>query len=85
MSALDQLIPTPRLLELDHVDLALSPAKAWELARHTDLGHYSPLIRALFAIRTIPSRIAGSDADPPQLRIDDLTSTPDQPGFQILV
>lgn len=85
MSALDQLIPTPRLLELDHVDLALSPAKAWELARHTDLGHYSPLIRALFAIRTIPSRIAGSDEDPPKLRIDDLTSTPDQPGFQILV
>ena len=79
MSALDLVIPTPRLLELDHVDLALPAAKAWELVRHADLGRRSALIRALFAMRTATS---GEEA---HLRLDELVSTPDRPGFQILV
>ena len=85
MSALDMLIPTPRQLEIDTVDLALPQAKAWELVRHADLGRYSPFVRALFAIRTLPSRVSGKQVDETLLRIDDLSSTPERPGFQLLV
>jgi hypothetical protein len=74
MEALDRFIPVPRLLESDSVDLALSPERAWELVRHGDLGR-SPLVRALFAVRTLSA--------PGALRIDDLTSTV-EPGFRVL-
>ena len=84
MSALDLVLPTPRLLEIDSVDLALSPAEAWKLLRHGDLGQ-SALTRALFALRTIPDRIVGKHSDELRLRLDDLRSTPEQPGFQVLV
>ncbi len=85
MTALDLLMPAPRLVELDGVDLALPAAKVWELARHTDLAAYSPLIRALFAIRTAPGRLVGEHPEPLRLRLDDLTSSEARPGFQILV
>lgn len=85
MSPLDDLLPTPRLLELDHIDVALPPARAWELVRHGDLGQYSSLVRALFALRTLPSRVAGTVEKPFSLRIDDLRSSASEPGFQVLV
>ncbi|CAN5168163.1 hypothetical protein BH09MYX1_BH09MYX1_52120 [soil metagenome] len=85
MTALDRLLPTPRILEVDHVDVALSPERAWELVRHGDLGQYSSLVRALFAVRTIPSRVTGHDEGPVSLRIDELASTADSPGFQVLL
>jgi len=52
MTALDRLIPAPAMVEIDHVVLAAQPAQVWERIRHADLAE-SPLIRALFAIRTL--------------------------------
>lgn len=82
MSLLDQLIPEPDLLELDHVDVAVPPARAWEVVRHGDLGR-SSLTRALFTVRTLPSRLAGRPAEPTRLRLDDIVAT-DEPGFRLL-
>lgn len=79
---LDRLIPTPRLLEVDHVDLAASPDQVWQMVRHGDLNR-SPLIQALFWLRTLPGRLHGND-EPTRLKLDDLTSTPEHPGFQVL-
>jgi len=83
VSALDQLIPAPRLLEIDHVDVAADPQRAWERVRHGDLAN-SPVARALFALREIPERLAGRRPDT-RLRLDDLVSTPERPGFGVLV
>ncbi len=79
---LEQLIPIPRLLEIDRADLAAPPERVWELLRHGELGK-SPLVRALFAVRTIPDRLRGQRENP-SIRIDDLVSSPDRPGFQVL-
>lgn len=76
-SALDRLIPAPRLVEIDRLDLAAPPAAVWERVRHGDLAP-SRLIRALFAIRTWGKGEAA-------LRVDELTSSPERPGFQLLV
>lgn len=84
MSALDRLLATPQLLQIDEVDLALPPARVWELVRHGNLAR-SPLVRALFALRTFPARLAGLDSESPHLRIDELRSSVDRPGFQLLV
>lgn len=83
MSALDRIIPAPRLVETDEIDLAVLPAQAWDVIRHGDLGS-SPLVRALFTIRTLPERFSGKNGAPPVLRIDDLVSTEQHPGFQVL-
>jgi len=79
---LDQLIPTPRLLEIDHAELAASPERVWQRLRHEDLVT-SPLIRALFAVRTFPERLRGKPANS-ALRVDDLRSSAERPGFQLL-
>src|SRR5436305_10082845 len=81
-TALDALITEPRLVEVDHVDVAAAPKVAWDHVRHGDLGG-SPLIRALFAVRTLPSRLTGRDVEPLDLRIDGFAST-DRPGFRLL-
>jgi hypothetical protein len=83
MRALDRLIPMPRLLERDFADLAADPARVWQVARHLDLAR-SPFVRALFAVRTVPARIAGTAPGPAELKVDDLRSSPERPGFQIL-
>lgn len=80
---LDELIPTPRLVEVDHVDLAAPPEHVWQLVRHGNLAR-SPLIHALFELRALPARLAGK-REPSTLHIDDLRSTPDRPGFQLLL
>jgi hypothetical protein len=84
MSALDRLLPTPRLLEVDHVDLAASPETIWQLVRHGDIGH-SAIARALFALREVPARLSGHRPEQGSLRIDALVSTAARPGFQVLV
>ncbi len=84
MTALDQLIPTPRLLEVDHVDLAAPPAVVWARVRHADLGD-APLTRLLFALRALPDWLAGRPIEDPRLAIDELRSTPEQPGFSVLI
>jgi hypothetical protein len=83
MTLLDRLLPAPRLLELDHVDLAAPPSLVWERVRHGDL-FVSPLVRALFALRTLPERLAHGAAPPVAMHLDDLTSAPARPGFQVL-
>jgi hypothetical protein len=80
---LDQLISTPRLIEIDHVDLAAPPERVWQLVRHGDLAR-SPLIHALFELRALPGRLSGKQQST-TLRIDDLRSSPEQPGFQLLL
>jgi len=70
------------MVEVDHVDLAISPARAWEIVRHANLAR-GRLTRALFKIRTLPDRIRGK-IEELALRVDDLRSTPERPGFQIL-
>jgi hypothetical protein len=83
MTALDRLMPTPALAEIDHVDVAAPAARVWDAVRHLDLAG-SALVRALFALRTLPGRLHGERAAL-RLRLDDLVSSPDHPGFQILV
>lgn len=83
MTALERLIPTPRLVEIDRLELRVPPARVWEAVRHGDLGK-SPFIRALFALRTLPSRITGNLTSAPVLSLDQLVSTPDHPGFSVL-
>jgi hypothetical protein len=84
MPALDQLISTPRLLEIDDVTIAAPLASVWEAVRHGELAS-APLIRALFALRTLPDRLAGAEPGRASIRIDALRSTPAQPGFQLLI
>jgi hypothetical protein len=79
---LDSIIPTPRLLEIDRVELAAPPEQVWQLLRHGDFAS-SPLVRALFALRAVPDRLRGKHVGA-RLRLDDLQSSPAQPGFQIL-
>jgi hypothetical protein len=79
MTALEQVLPMPRLVEVDHVDVAVPPAEAWASVRYVDFGQRSPLVRALFALRTLASR------EKVWLCIDGLRSTADKPGFQVLV
>ena len=83
MSAIDRILPLPRLLEVDEIDLAIPPERVWELLRHGDLAP-SPLARALFAIRTLPGRLTGRQEAPRALRIDALVSSVARPGFQVL-
>lgn len=80
---LDRVIPAPRLLEVDHVDLAVPPHHVWTLLRHDDLAR-SPLVQAFFELRAIPERFSGKH-QPTSLRIDDLRSSPDKPGFSLLL
>jgi hypothetical protein len=79
---LDPLVPDPDLSEVDHVDVAATPERAWNRARHANLAG-SPLLRALFAIRTLPSRLRGREAETASLTIDDIASS-DRPGFRLL-
>ena len=83
MLGLEQLIPTPRMLEIDAVDLDAPPEVVWAHVRHGDLAD-SWLVRALFAVRTLPSRVRGAPAEPGGFHVGDLRSTPERPGFQLL-
>jgi hypothetical protein len=84
MTALDRLMPKPRLVEIDCVELAAPADRVWERIRHHDLPQ-SPIVRALFALRTLVSRAKNADATPAGVRFDRMISSPDHPGFQILV
>lgn len=57
---------------------------AWDRFRHDDLAS-SPVVRGLIAVRTLPDRLHGGRPDPIRLQVDDLGSTPERPGFQLLV
>jgi hypothetical protein len=79
MTALDRVLPAPRLVEINHVDLAASPQAVWNRIRYDDLGRGSALVRALFAART------WTTDEQTNLKIDALRSLPEKPGFQVLV
>jgi Polyketide cyclase / dehydrase and lipid transport len=83
-TALERVLPSARLIEQNLVDLAVPPEQAWALIRHRDFARMW-IARALFAIRSVPSRLTGGEPEPAGLRIDNLTSTPEHPGFQVLV
>ena len=83
MNPLDHVIATPALVETDEIDLAATPSRVWELVRHGNLGE-SPLVHALFAVRTLPERIALRKVPELTLCIDDMKSTTERPGFQVL-
>jgi hypothetical protein len=82
MSVLDRLVPQPALVEIDRAELGVNAAQAWAAIRALDLAH-SAVVRILFGIRTLPDRLTG-DRAPLRLRLDDLISTPERPGFQLL-
>jgi hypothetical protein len=81
VAILDQLIPSPGLCQIDHVDVGAPQARAWEAARAFDFAS-SPLIRSLFALRTIFTRLTGRRADTTRMRIEDLTAN--RRGFRML-
>ena len=83
MTSLDHVIPAPALVETDEIDLAATPSRVWELVRHGNLGE-SPLVHALFAVRTLPDRVALREAPELTLCIDDMKSSTERPGFQVL-
>ncbi len=82
--ALERLLPEAPVVEVQSVVLALRPAEAWEAVRHADLAR-SPVIRALFAVRAVPARIRHRTPEDLRLRLDDIASSPDRPGFHVLV
>jgi hypothetical protein len=82
MNALDDLIPEPKRRELDSVDVAAPPEEVWRAVRHGNLAR-SSMVRALFAIRTLPARLRGAEVAPEVMRIDDIGSS-GRPGFRIL-
>jgi hypothetical protein len=84
MTALDEVLPTPRLVELDEIELALPVERTWDLIRHGDMGRL-PIARALFSLRTVPGKLLGHHEEPLSLRIDDLASSRERPGFQVLI
>jgi hypothetical protein len=81
MTVLERLIPRPQLSEIDRIDVAAPAADVWAHLRRGELAHSLP-IRALFKLRTITSSSAGAS---PTIRIDSLRSTPEEPGFQVLI
>ena len=83
MSILDRLIPKPGLVEVDSSELAVGAGRAWTAVGNLDLAR-SPLVRTLFGLRTLPDRFKANNKVALRLRLDDLVSTPEHPGFQIL-
>lgn len=82
--ALAALLPHARLVEVMGRDVGAPPAVAWARVRHGDLAGV-PVARALFGLRALPARLAGHPPPGPRpLRIDDMVSTPAEPGFTLL-
>lgn len=73
-SLLDPFLPEPRLVEVDHIDVAVPAAAAYAAFRHLDLGR-SPLVRGLFWLRTLPDRFSGAADGKVDLRLDTITGT----------
>lgn len=84
MSGLESVIPVPRRVEVDEVIVGASAWQVWSAIRHGDLAG-SPLLRALFWLRTLPDRVAGKPSEELSFRIDDLRSSAAHPGFQVLL
>jgi hypothetical protein len=70
------------LVELDRVRVSAPAGAVWQKVRHSALAQAWP-IRALFALRSAMMRDNGESS--PTIRIDDLRSSDDRPGFQIFI
>lgn len=81
---LEQLIAVPYMIEVDSIDVEAPAAQTWETVRHTDLAR-APLIRTLFELRLLPERLRGKATAGPALSLDALSSTPERPGFAVLL
>jgi hypothetical protein len=81
MTSLDRFIPSPRLREIDQVEVNCRIDRAWIAVRHVDMAR-SAIVRGLFALRTLPERLRGRTGAAQSLRIDDITANAD--GFRIL-
>lgn len=80
MAMLDRLIPEPEVCEVDRIRVNGSADAIWAKLRHGPLAQAWP-VRALFAMRSVLMRGRGAS---PSIRIDDMRSSPDKPGFQVL-
>ncbi|GAA2757641.1 hypothetical protein [Actinopolymorpha rutila] len=67
-TALDRMLPAARMVEIDTVDLALSPEETWEVIRHGDLFAHSRMVRAISTLRRVPERL-GSPARQPGVQV----------------
>lgn len=85
MSALARLVPEPRLIELDHVDLAVPPEAAWQAIRHGDLVR-SRLVRALLAPGAAPARSKAMGLDDlPRSTLQGFRVLAEEPGREVAV
>jgi hypothetical protein len=80
---LDAFIPEPRLLEIDHADVAGRPDEVDAAARRIDLNG-SPLIRGLFWLRSLPGRLRrhSEPTEPLALRLGEIGRSGE--GFMVL-
>lgn len=81
MGRLDAFIPTPRLRELDTIDVGVPVDRAFETIRTLDLGELG-IARGLFALRALPDHLAGRAPEPWDLRMTTLVAS--QHGFRLL-
>jgi hypothetical protein len=81
MTALQRLIPDAQLVEVDRIDVAAPASRVWNEVRHANLAT-ALSIRALFRLRLLASAEARRGAA--TFQIDDLRSSPERPGFQVL-
>ena len=81
MSTLDRFLPDARHLEIDEVDVAARADEAYRVLRHFDMAR-SPVVRALFWLRTAPERARGDANAPIALGLDAITSHAE--GFRVL-
>ena len=79
---LDAFIPEPRLVEIDHAEVAGRPEVVEAAARGLDFAS-SPLLHALFGLRSIPARVRGHAEPTPHMRLSDIGRQPG-PGFVVL-
>jgi hypothetical protein len=82
-SLLDDFLPAPRLVQIDHVDVAVPPDVAEAAVRALDL-RGSPLVRALFALRSIPARLSGKDTGAHGPLTVASFAAAEGPGFRLL-
>ena len=64
--------------------MAAAPERVWERIRHGELAR-SPFVQALFTLRALPDRRKGERPESFSLRMDDMVSTPERPGFAFLL
>jgi hypothetical protein len=83
MRAIQKYLPEPRHTEIHRIFVYATPEVAWPVARHFDAGEI-PWVRAVFDLRTLPSRLmggAGTEQDP-HIGIDQIARN--NHGFHVL-